>query len=369
MRHTMRPAAFAAIALFAALALMTGTAADSSAAKDPAVVRERTHIAILAYHDIPTKPKSDGYSVPFDLFKAQVQSFIDAGWSFVALSQIEGYYLRGEPLPEKSVHVTFDDGDKGVFVNAHPWLKARGIPHSVYPYITLIQSKRKNAMTWDDLKAMVADGVEVGSHAYDHPILTKPPAGVKADPAKYAAWLKMEIADAKAKLEAVLGVRVFAFSLPFGMADTASMAAIKAAGFTLALNILGGDNGADTDPYNLYRVLAVPAYKPAQLLGLAMTPPLPVRIAAPGPFSVLKPGKATFRIELDPAFSADYKTISLLSGIGPLGFGKIGDFVAKGGGDYELAVNLPRAGWYVLRLQSFDKAGKKAVAMLQIGVR
>jgi peptidoglycan/xylan/chitin deacetylase (PgdA/CDA1 family) len=302
--------------------------------------------------------------VPFKRFASQLQGFIDAGWTFVSLAQIQAFIKDNLALPAKCVHVSFDDGYKATLTVAHPWLKAHHIPYSIFPYVTMIESGKKSALTWTDLQTMIADGVEIGCHSWDHPILTKPGKTLLADPEAYAAWLRKETAEAKAVMEEKLGIAIRSYAFPFGMADTPSLAAIKAAGFVMAFNILGGDNCAETDPFGLYRILVTPQTPPHALLNAATIHPLPIRILAPTLFDIFPPGPVRFKVEIDPLEAGSFSALSLWAITGPLGHVKLGEFSPQGNNIFELEADLAKPGWYLLRIQGLDKGGNQAVAMM-----
>ena len=75
---------------------------------------------ILTYHDIGyTKSQ---YSVTPETFAAQMRMLHDAGWTTLAAAQLDRW-IDGEPLPPRSVVITFDDGCGSVWKYADPMLK------------------------------------------------------------------------------------------------------------------------------------------------------------------------------------------------------------------------------------------------------
>jgi hypothetical protein len=98
-------------------------------------------------------------------------------------------------------------------------------------------------MTWDQLRAIVARGHEVGSHSMTHQLL----------PQLDDAALAYEIAESRRVLQARLGCRVETFCYPNGDADPRVLQAVKDAGYTRALSTRWGPNEPGASPYEVSR--------------------------------------------------------------------------------------------------------------------
>lgn len=98
-------------------------------------------------------------------------------------------------------------------------------------------------MNWDDLRAMVSRGHEVGSHSMTHPLL----------PQLDDNALTYEIAESRRVLEARLGCRVETFCYPNGDTDARVVRAVQDAGYRRALSTRWGPNEPGTSPYALSR--------------------------------------------------------------------------------------------------------------------
>ncbi len=103
-------------------------------------------------------------------------------------------------------------------------------------------------MTWDELRAIAADGVEIGCHTETHPILSR-----VASPEK----LEREIRGAKEFLESRLSLPVNHFCYPNGRAiDIGAAAAgmVRKAGYTSATTTTWGMNPVKADPMAIRRL-------------------------------------------------------------------------------------------------------------------
>jgi len=65
--------------------------------------------------------------VPISQF-TETLDFLQEHFTFISYSQLHDYYQKGSPLPEKSVHLSFDDGFAECFLIVRPILIERSIP-------------------------------------------------------------------------------------------------------------------------------------------------------------------------------------------------------------------------------------------------
>jgi len=106
----------------------------------------------------------------------------------------------------------------------------------------------KAAMTWDELRAIAADGVEIGCHTETHPILSR-----VSSPEK----LEREIRGAKEFIESRLWRPVNHFCYPNGRAidiGAAAAAMVRKAGFKSATTTTWGMNPVHCDPMSIRRL-------------------------------------------------------------------------------------------------------------------
>jgi peptidoglycan/xylan/chitin deacetylase (PgdA/CDA1 family) len=101
-----------------------------------------------------------------------------------------------------------------------------------------------NSVTWDQVREMRANGIEIGSHTLTHPILTKIGDG----------RLRRELCDSKSRLEEVLGHRVDLFCYPNGDNDKRVQSEVASAGYRAAVTVVSGLNRSGDDPLTLRRI-------------------------------------------------------------------------------------------------------------------
>ena len=88
-------------------------------------------------------------------------------------------------------------------------------------------------LSWDDVRVMVKDGIEMGGHTVNHPILTRVPPEIALN----------EIVGSKKKIEAEIGRRVLSFAYPNGQQgdyNKRMKAYVKKAGYETAFSLRSG---------------------------------------------------------------------------------------------------------------------------------
>ncbi len=209
----------------------------------------RSRLRILAYHavaDLAKDPVLAEYGVPPALFAAQLDDLTEHGWEFVDLDAVLAALDGGAPLPRRALLLTFDDAYTDLLEVACPLLRARGIPAVVFAVADRVGASN----TWDQpkgaaplalldaegLRAVAAQGVEVGSHTATHRSLRSLEGGE----------LGAELAGSAATLEGLGLPRPRAFSYPYGAAGDALAAAVREAGYEVAFTTAWGEpRGAD----------------------------------------------------------------------------------------------------------------------------
>ncbi len=163
-------------------------------------------VPILLYHHISTEQSGNRYFISPAVFRQQIQTLHDLGFTSLTVAQLADLLINGGLLPAKPVVITFDDGDSDVYTNAYPVLKEFGFTASFYIVAGYLNGK--DFVTSAQLQELVAAGWEIGSHSYNHVDLT-----IDHD------QLRKELVDSKIKIEDATGVKVHTIAYPFGKVD------------------------------------------------------------------------------------------------------------------------------------------------------
>ena len=191
-----------------ATATLAPTATPESAATPTWAVEASgsATVPILLYHHISNDQPGNRYYVPVATFEQQMQWLHDHGYTAITVSQLVNVLLNGGPLPARPVAITFDDGNEDVYQNALPILQRFGYPATSFIIVTWVGVQ--DYVTMDQLKDLIGDGWEIGSHTMTHIDLTKD-----------HSVLNYELAQSRSHLEEDLGVPINTVAYPFGAFD------------------------------------------------------------------------------------------------------------------------------------------------------
>lgn len=215
-----------------------------------------SRVVVLMYHQVglPLSPQEERFCTRPQDFALQMQWLVDAGYRGVSLDAVLEYMAGGEPLPEQSVHVTFDDGFVGVLEHALPTLKTLGLPATLFAlsgrsggtndWMHRRGFPRRALLSSAQLVLLAEEGMTIGSHAHSHARLPDLPAAVA----------QAEITDSKRGLEDALGCEVAHFAYPYGLFDASVREMVVRAGYRSACSARSGFNRPGEDPYLIRRL-------------------------------------------------------------------------------------------------------------------
>jgi len=218
---------------------------------DPLPTRT-VRVPILMYHRIAVLA-GDEPAVTVDLtvdpgeFALEMQWLKDNGYTSITQMQLYNALEEGQPLPDKPVLLTFDDGYRGIATIAAPIMTRVGMVGTAYVITDRIANLKKTAptwMTWSQLRTLEQRGWDIGSHTVAHteiPSMT-PEAGLKT------------LRASRFALEKHLAHPVQWFCYPAGSVDPASVELVKKAGYVLATTTKSGDVHSAADPLQLSRI-------------------------------------------------------------------------------------------------------------------
>ncbi len=188
---------------------------------------QKAKVPVVMYHDILPKKEVFFDVTPKEL-EADFELIKSQGLTPISLHQLVTHLRTGNPLPEKPILLTFDDGYGGHYEYVYPLLQKYGYPavFSVYTKNMGIDTGRSH-VTWEQLKTMSKSPlVTISGHSKTHPQdLTK-----MSD-----EELQQEIVESKNILERELGESIDYFTYPAGKHDERVKELVKEAGYVAAL--------------------------------------------------------------------------------------------------------------------------------------
>ena len=123
-----------------------------------------TRLYVLMYHHIiPEGGKYNSWMVTDVRLREDLEWLSGHGYVTVLPSQL----AAGEPLPERAVMLTFDDGYRSNYQLAYPLLQEYQARAVISVIVKYIQDEDHYFLTWDMCREMARSGlVEIGSHTF-----------------------------------------------------------------------------------------------------------------------------------------------------------------------------------------------------------
>jgi peptidoglycan/xylan/chitin deacetylase (PgdA/CDA1 family)/GT2 family glycosyltransferase len=212
-------------------------------------------VRVLCYHsisDLAGAGALEPYGVPASHFRWQVD-LLSRYFHFIGSEEF-GRFLAGAGVPRRALLLTFDDCYRDLLEQALPILRERRIPALAFAVSRYVG--QTNA--WDarlgapplpllgasGLRALVADGIAVGSHSRSHRMLNRLPPAELAD----------ELRGSADDLEGLGLGRPGFLAYPHGEHDAAVQRAAADAGYSGAFTISGGIFSRGAEPYAIERI-------------------------------------------------------------------------------------------------------------------
>jgi len=217
------------------------------------VARKAERIPVLMYHRVgePRDAADSRYCVRPADFARQMDELAEHGFRAVSIDAFFAWLNGGEALPDGAFVLTFDDGFRGVYQYAFPWLQRAQWPCTVFLVSALVGSRdlwngggAGELLTRDDIRTMASAGVRFESHTRTHAHLPQ-----LADDA-----LALELSASKADIESLVGQPVRYVAYPYGEVDERVMTAARRAGYAAGFGSEPGFNRRNVDRYRIRRL-------------------------------------------------------------------------------------------------------------------
>lgn len=190
------------------------------------VCADEPTVPILLYHNVTHGYCLEDTSLHItpEEFDAQISALKNGGYNIISLQHYIRYVNSGEPIPEKSVIITFDDGYLGVYSHAYPILKKHNVPATVFVITGLVGFNDTSFphFTWEQALEMDKSGIiDIQSHTRFHYDSTEIPLPL----------LTLELRKSKYDIETRLGKTCNILAFPYGEYTYVGLDAAKSAGY------------------------------------------------------------------------------------------------------------------------------------------
>ena len=167
-------------------------------------------------------------------------------FSVLTLGDIVARLQTGANLPERCAAITVDDAFHSFFTDGWPLLKEFGYPATLF--VSTDSVGGGDYLSWQELKRLADDGVEIGNHSAAHTYML--------DNFKRVDWhqeVKDDLERSQAAFFRNLGYSPSLFAYPYGEYSPELIDLVKQVGFVAAFGQQSGVIATGSDLYSLPR--------------------------------------------------------------------------------------------------------------------
>jgi poly-beta-1,6-N-acetyl-D-glucosamine N-deacetylase len=217
-------------------------------------------VVVLQYHYVAAETPASTSVTPAQ-FAAHLAAIEASGATVLPLAGVLAALQAGRTLPETALVITFDDAYESIAEAAHPLLRARDWPYTIFVNPEPIDGQHGGFLSWDQLRTLAAEGATIGNHGLRHDYMVRGESqGLPAPAAPaYEAYLQRQVLEAQRRIDAELGAQPKLFAYPYGEFAPELRAWLKAQGYA-AFGQHSGPLWAGSDPQALPRFPASGVY-------------------------------------------------------------------------------------------------------------
>ena len=211
-------------------------------------------VPVLVYYNF--SKNSDETAVGQDDFEAQMKYLKQNGYHVISMNQLLDFIDYKEPLPEKSVVLTFDDAWRSIFDFALPILIKYNFTATFFIYTDFIGGGK--AMTWKQIDTLSKIGFDIQCQTKTHRNLAVPKKNESFK--EYFKSIEMEISYPKKLIKDKLNIDCKYLAYPYGETNNLVIAVLKKHGYQAAFTIDRKPNPLFTDKYRISRSVIYGSY-------------------------------------------------------------------------------------------------------------
>ena len=206
-------------------------------------------VPILTYHKFSDNG-ADALTVTRKSFEDQMRFLKNHEYKVISLDEFYDFLELRQPIPRKSVVITFDDGWRSAYDIAFPILKKYGYPATLFVYTDFI-SEGGNGMTWAILREMMKGGISIQSHTKSHRNLDRRVG--RESFRKYFDSIKEELDESARIIKRHLNTDVKYLAYPYGGTNDLVVALVEKLGYRGALTVERHGNPCFAPRYRVKR--------------------------------------------------------------------------------------------------------------------
>ncbi|MDR4499290.1 MAG: polysaccharide deacetylase family protein [Candidatus Scalindua sp.] len=207
-------------------------------------------IPILLYHDIESvdcpNEKSNLASketvVDVSNFESQIRYLSENNYETISINEYFRYIKNEQKSLEGKIIISFDDGHYSNYKLAFPILVKYGLKATFF--ITTNWLNQQYHLTSDQIKEMIGNGMEIGSHGLTHNFF----------PDMNSHEIKFELSESKKILESITKQPIHYIAFPGGHYNRTVLRMLEMSDYRGACSCLQGLNSKKTNPWLLKRI-------------------------------------------------------------------------------------------------------------------
>lgn len=214
----------------------------------PQMVYAFSQATVFIYHRF-ADPRHPSTNISAQDFQNHLQLLQEEGFTVVTLGRVLEGFLGGDPLPARCAVISIDDAYRSFLTTAWPLLQRYNFPATLFVHTDSIGGGE--FLSWDELRQLQKEGVEIGNHSASHAHLLQRLPGEGG-----LAWELRVVADiqrAQQALEDHLGQAPTLFAYPYGEYSAELADLVRRLGFKAAFGQQSGVVASTSERYALPR--------------------------------------------------------------------------------------------------------------------
>ena len=232
---------------------------------------------ILQYHHVSDSTPAVTSVTP-GVFKQHLDYLAKNKFNVIPLTEATKALQNGQPLPEKSIVITFDDAYLNIYTNAFPLLKEKGWPFTIFVATAPVDKNYGKFLSWKQIQEMTKHGATIANHTvnHDHSVERLP----KETEAQWIQRFKDDLESTEKRIKEKTGQSVKHFAWTFGETTPELRQVIRDMGY-IGLGQQSGAAGELSDFTRLPRYPMAGNYGGSDFAIKVNSLPLPVLTATP----------------------------------------------------------------------------------------
>lgn len=186
-------------------------------------------VASFIYHRFD-ETRYPSTNISAEIFTQQLAVLKEQNYQVLSLGEVARRLAAGEALPDMGAAICIDDAFSSFAAVAMPIIREYGFPVTLFVNTDAVSTQ--GYLSWDELKQLYAEGVEIGNHTATHDYLVELQEGETLS--SWKLRVKQDIEQAKNLYAKHLGQVPQIFAYPYGEYNPELMQILEEMGFVAA---------------------------------------------------------------------------------------------------------------------------------------